>query len=240
MDDVRPSPSLAAQTLASAAGSGTARALVRTWWVGVGLLAALAYLSAISTDGVLAPVGGAAFLAGACVVGAVARNASAEAQREGSVRRGSLLRAAGFGAVVHGGMLGAMTVLGGSALLASLLVTAGAVLVVLLRPTTLTAMGVGQGSASPETPVATIARPQRTPSPHELSVPEIVGELHATAREVRVTTDPCRMEELAVRRGALLDSLAARDPQTLAALMDSNDASAQRRSTEGPDGPVPA
>lgn len=259
MDDLPRPPSLAAQALTSVAGSPLARVVVIMWWIGTSLLAALAYLASMSSDGVLAPAGGAAFLAGACVVAAVARNASAQAHVPGSVRRGSVLRAGWFGVTVHGGLLSAVTVMSESPLATASFVTGGAVLVVLLRPVTLVALGIEQDAAAPagdsdgdqpgsgvpagrSLPVGRVARAQRASgravAPRELSIPQIVGELHATAQEVRTSTDPSRVEALAIRRGALLDELAARDPQTLSALVEAP--STPGRTSEGPDGPVPA
>lgn len=238
MDDANRSPSLAAQTLASVAGSRMTRILVTAWWVIAGFMAAIAYLDSIASDGFLAPAGGAMFLAGACVVATVARNASAEAHRPGSVRRGSLLRAGGFGVVVHGGLLAGVSVFSQSALLAFLLIMVGAILVALTRPTTLSAMGIDEPAVDESARTPTTRGPRRAPAPHEMSVPQIVGELRASAAEVRRTTDPARMEALAIRRGDLLDALASRDPQTLAVLLD--ESSARNQASDGPDGPVPA
>lgn len=238
MDDARRPPSLAAQTLASVAASRGTRLLVVAWWVAAWFMAALAYLDAIAADGLLAPAGGALFLAGACVVAAVARNASAEAHRPGSVRRGSLLRAAGFGAVVHGGLLAAVSVFAQSAPLTFALVAGGAILVVLSRPTTLTALGLDDVAVETDGSLAVPRRASRTPGPRELSVPQIVGELRASAQEVRLATDPARIEALAIRRGDLLDALAERDPETLMALL--GESSTRPWATDGLDGPMPA
>lgn len=238
MDDANSSPSLAAQTLASVAGSRTTRILATAWWAIAGFMAAIAYLDSFASDGLLAPAGGAMFLAGACVVATVARNASAEAHRPGSVRRGSLLRSGGFGVVVHGALLATVTVFSQSALLAFVLVMSGAILVALTRPTTLAAMGVDESAVEESLRAPATRKPRRAPAPAEMSVPQIVGELRASAEEVRVTTDPARMEALAIRRGDLLDALAERDPQTLAVLLD--ESSAHNQASDGPDGPVPA
>lgn len=239
MDDAPRTPSLAAQTVASLAGSRLTSLATTVWWVAAGFVAVLAYLDSAAQDGLLAPAGGAAFLAGACVIAAVARNASAEAHESGSVRRGSLLRAAALGVIVHGGLLAAVTIFGQSPLGTVALTLGGAALVVMTRPTTLVAMGV---QAVPEASGAAEAprpqSPRRAQSPYELSIPQIVGELRSSAQEVRSTTDPSRKEALAVRRGELLDVLAQRDPETLMSLVD--DASVRPRVGEGPDGPVPA
>jgi hypothetical protein len=235
MDDAPRTPSPGSQLLATLAAARLTRLATRVWWVGASLLAALAYLDAVSRSGVPAPLAGAVFLAGTCVVATVARNATAEAVRPGSVRPGSLARAAGLGAVVHGGLLAAVTVFAQSALTTIVFVLAGAVLVALTRPTTLVAMGVESGDVD-EAEVRD--RTRRPCAPAELSVPAIVGELRATADEVRATTDPVRKATLAQRRGELLDALAQRDPETLAALM--HDSSVRPRVGEGPDGPVPA
>jgi hypothetical protein len=235
MDDAPRTPSLPAQALASLAGSRLTSLATTLWWVAASFVALLAYLDSAAQDGLLAPAGGAAFLAGACVVAAVARNASADAHEPGSVRRGSLLRAASLGVIVHGGLLGAVTIFGQSSLGTVALVLGGAALVVVTRPTTLVAMGV---QAAPAASGALDASPRRAQSPHELSIPQIVGELRSTAHEVRSATDPSRKEEIAVRRGELLDVLAQRDPETLMSLVD--DASVRPRAGEGPDGPVPA
>lgn len=200
--------------------------LVAAWWVGAGLVAALAYLDATWAGGITAPLGGALFIAGLCVVMTVARNASAEARRPGSVRRGSLARAGAFGVVVHGGLLSTVTVFSESPEGVFMLVVGGAWFVAAMRPTTLVALG------------ADIDRPEGPEPVAALSVPEMVGELQATAAQVRETADPVRKAELAERRGVLLEMLAERDPDALMVLMD--ESSVRPRASEGPDGPVPA
>lgn len=235
MDDAPRTPSLGSQLLASVASSRLTHLATALWWVGASLVAALAYVDAVSRNGTAAPLAGALFLAGACVIAAVGRNASAEARKPGSVRRGSLARAAGLGVVVHGGLLAAVTVFGQSPLGTVFFILAGAVLVALTRPTTLVAMGVEPHEIDEAPPRE---RPRRPSAPSEMSVPQIVGELRSTADDVRTTTDPTRKAALAERRGDLLDSLAQRDPDTLATLVD--DSSVRPRSAEGPDGPVPA
>lgn len=212
--------------LAALATSTVTRMLATTWWVLTGSMAALAYLSAITSDGVMAPLGGAVFLAGLTVVATVARNASAEAQRPGSVRRGSLLRAALLGVVVHGGLLSAVTLFSGSAFVAGLLVVAGGLLVAVTKPTTLVALGLD------------LENVQTVPQVPTLSTPQIIGELRATADEVRTTGDPARRTELAERRGELIAMLADRDPEALALLLD--DSTVHPSRSDGPDGPVPA
>jgi energy-converting hydrogenase Eha subunit C len=220
--------------LATVAAARITELATRAWWLVVGGLAAWAYLDAAMVSGVAASLGGAIFMAGLCMVAAVARNASAEARVPGSVRRGSILRAAGFGGVAHGGLLGAVTVLVDSGFISTVAVILGALLVALTRPTTLVALGA-------DTPL-----PPRvdTPRSRQRSVPELVGALRASAATVRDETDPIRKAELAERRGLLLAELAERDPEALMLLMD--DAGVRpsvhehRDGREGPDGPVPA
>jgi len=234
MDDAPRTSSLGSQLMASVAASRLTHVATRVWWVGAGLVAALAYLDAVSRSGVAAPLAGALFMAGTCVVAAVARNATAEASMPGSVRPGSLARAAGLGALVHGGLLAAVTGFASSAVTSVLFVLAGAALVALTRPTTLVAMGV---ESQPADEARVRDRSGRPLAPAELSVPAIVGELRATADEVRTTLDPVRKATLAQRRAELLDALAQRDPETLAALID--EPSVRPRAGEGPDDPVP-
>ena len=222
MDDASqppPTPSL----LATVAAARTTHLLTRGWWVGVGALAAWAYLAVAIEAGVAAPVGGALFMAGLCMVATVARNASAEAREPGSVRRGSIMRAAGFGVVAHGGLLGAVTVLGGSGFVSTLVVLFGGMLVASTRPTTLVALGA-------DTPV-----PPRAETPKRRSVPQIVGELQASTARVRNETDPVRKADLAERRGVLLSELAERDPEALMLLLD--DPGLRPSAHEGRDGP---
>lgn len=227
MDDASqppPTPSL----LATVAAARVTHLLNRAWWLGVGALAVWAYLAAAMDSGVAALFGGALFMAGLCMVAAVARNASAEAREPGSVRRGSVLRAAGFGVVAHGGLLGAVTVLVGTGFLSTLAVLVGGLLVVFTRPTTLVALGA-------DTPL-----PPRPSTPKRRSVPEIVGELRASAARVRDETDPVRKAELAERRGVMLAELAERDPEALMLLLDDpgvRPSAHDRR--DGPEGPIP-
>lgn len=221
-----PGPSL----LTALARSRVTRVLTTAWWVGVGMMAALAYLTTMTSDGLVAPLGGAMFMAGLAVVAAVARNASAEAAQPGSVRRGSLLRAAGLGAIAHGGLLAAAVLFQGSAIITGLLVVAGAGLVAVTRPTTLVALG------SPMPAEAPAADGER------LSTPQIVSELQSTAVEVRTTADPQRRLELAERRGELLAVLAERDPESLMMLVEDlgqlDEESVRPSRPEGPDGPA--
>lgn len=226
MDAAETPPSPASALLATIGQSRVTRVLSRVWWVGAGSVAALAYLSVASDGGVMAPVGGTLFIAGLMVVAAVARNASAEAHQPGSVRRGSLLRAAALGVVVHGGLLAAVTVFGSSPLATAGFVMGGAVLVALTRPTTLVALGA-------TTPLSTGPAPVRV-----LSVPQLVAELRSTAEQVRATTDPVEKAALAERRGVLLEMLVARDPNAVSLLLD--DGSVRPAPGEGPDGPLPA
>lgn len=214
------------QVLGILATSTVTRTLTTTWWVLTGGMAALAYLTSITSDGLVAPLGGAIFMAGLTVVAAVARNASAEARRPGSVQRGSLMRAALLGVVVHGGLLSSVTLFSGSSFLAGLLVVAGGLLVAVTKPVTLVALGVDPAPTRPVSSTATLATPQ------------IIGELRATADEVRSTANPARRAELAERRGELIAILADRDPEALALLLD--DSSVRPSGSDGPDGPVPA
>ena len=227
MDDASPPPPTPS-LLATVAAARITHVLNRAWWLSVGALAVWAYLAAAMESGVAASFGGALFMAGLCMVAAVARNASAEAREPGSVRRGSVLRAAGFGVVVHGGLLGAVTVLVGTGVLSTLAVLVGGLLVVFTRPTTLVALGA-------ETPL-----PPRSITPKRRSVPEIVGELQASAAQVRDETDPVRKAEMAERRGAMLAELAERDPEALMLLLDGPVVrpSAHDR-PDGPEGPLP-
>lgn len=226
MDAAETPPSPASALLATVGRSSVTRVLERVWWVGAGSVAALAYLGVASEGGVMAPVGGALFISGLFVIAAVARNASAEAHQPGSVRRGSLLRAAALGVVVHGGLLAAVTILSTSPLATAAFVMGGAFLVALTRPTTLVALG------------ATTPMPSRPAPARAFSVPELVAELRRTAEQVRVTTDPTEKAALAERRGVLIESLAERDPDALTLLLD--EGSARRTPGEGPDGPLPA
>lgn len=216
MDEPTLSPGSGAQMLAVIAVAPMTRVAARLWWVGVSLVAALAYLDAVSTAGLAAPVGGAVFIAGMCAIAVVARNASAEAHRAGSVQRGSLMRAAGFGVLVHGGLLAAVGVLAPSALITTVAVVVGGVLVALTRPTTLAALGIELAAASPATGTGmTSGRPA-----HSLSTPELVAALRESALEVRQTTDPTRKAELAELRGSMIAVLAERSPEALRMLLD--------------------
>lgn len=226
MDDAATPPSTASAVLASVGQARATRVLAGTWWVVTGLLALLAYGATAAEAGLVAPVGGALFVAGMCVVAVVARNASAEAREPGAVRRGSVLRAAMFGVILHGGLLAAVTVFASSPMAVVLWVTIGGTAVALTRPTTLLALG------------ATTPLPARTAGPEQLSVPEIVAELRASAEQVRAATDPAAKAALAERRGELIEMLAERDPAALTLLLD--DSSVRPNVGEGPDGPLPA
>lgn len=227
MDDASqppPTPSL----LATVAAARATHLLARGWWVGVGTLAAWAYLAAAMEAGVAASIGGALFLAGLCMVATVARNASAEAREPGSVRRGSIMRAAGFGVVAHGGLLGAVTVLSGSGFVSTVVVLLGGMLVASTRPTTLVALGA-------DMPV-----PPRPEAPKRRSVPQIVAELKASTARVRNETDPVRKADLAERRGVLLSELAERDPDALMLLLDDCGVHPSvHEKRDGPEGPLP-
>lgn len=225
MDDAAAPPSTGSAVLATIGRSPVTRVLTALWWVSAGLISLLAYLATASETGIVAPIGGALFIAGMCVIAAVARNASAEAREPGSVRRGSILRAVLFGVVLHGGLLAAVTILSSSPLATVAWVLAGGVLVVLTRPTTLVALG------------ATTPLPPRPPAADRMSVPQLVAELRSTADQVRATTDPATKSALAEKRGELIERLAERDPQALTLLMD--DTSVRRNAGEGPDGPLP-
>jgi hypothetical protein len=224
MDDAATPPSTSSALLASAGRARATRVLTGIWWVATGLLAMLAYAATAAEAGLVAPVGGALFIAGTCVVAVVARNASAEAREPGSVRRGSVLRAALFGVVLHGGLLAAVTVVASSPMATVLWVVVGGAVVALMRPTTLLALN------------ATTPLPARAPGPAQLSVPQIVAQLRSSAEQVRATTDPAAKAALAQRRGELIELLAERDPDALMLLLD--DSTVRPRSGEGPDGPV--
>ena len=226
MNDAPRNPSAGSHLLATVARSRAASTVVVAWWVVVGLVAALAYVDAVFRGGMAALIGGTAFIAGMCVVMTVARNASAEARRPGSVRRGSLARAAAFGAVVHGGLLSTVTVFAQSSGGVLALVVAGAWFVAVMRPTTLTALGVD------------VDRPRGPEPGTQRSVPELVGELQTTASQVRATSDPVLKAALAERRGVLIEMRAERDAEALMMLID--ESSVRPRASEGPDGPAPA
>ena len=226
MDDSATAPSTPSAVLASVGQARATRVLTGTWWVVTGLLALVAYGATAAEAGLIAPLGGALFVAGMCVVAVVARNASAEAREPGSVGRGSVLRAAIFGVVVHGGLLAAVTVFASSPMATVLWVMLGGVAVALTRPTTMLALG------------ATTPLPARAPGPQHLSVPQVLAELRATAQQVRATTDPEAKAALAERRGELIEMLAERDPDALSLLLD--DTTVRPSPGEGPDGPLPA
>jgi hypothetical protein len=236
MDAPETPPATPTAVLARVARAPATRAATAIWWVGTGGFAALAYLSAAAERGVGAPVGGTLFIVAMCMVAVVARNASAEAHLPGSVQRGSLLRAALFGVVLHGGLLAAVTILAGGAFVAAAWVTGGAALVALTRPSTLVALGAATAAAEASAPDGRSQDPGH-PSAGVLSVPAIIAELRATAEQVRETSDPVRKALLAERRGELLESLAERDPQAFASLLDEP---APRNAGESPDGPRPS
>jgi hypothetical protein len=181
------------------------RAVLRLWWLTVTTAAIVGYVGAIQASGMLAPAGGSVVVAGLVVVVTVARNASAEAVAPGSVRPGSLLRAAGFGLVGHGGLLVAASVPDGFAGPVAAWVLGGAVLVGLSRPATLAALG------------ATAAVEAR---PESMTTPEIVAELRVTAPIVRAATDPLVRAGLMARRGRLIEEIDARDPRVLRVLLE--------------------
>lgn len=226
----RPPPAVGPgrRALAAFAGSRLGRLATLGWLLTVGPMAALAYLTTIDTAGATGPVGGAVFVAGLCLVATVARNASAEAVREGSVRRGSLVRAALFGATAHGGLLAAATIFSESGFVVAVWVLVGAVPVVLTRPATLASLGVvvpadddaeHRADVLPGDPGDVLAG-DLAPSSDQMSTPQILGELREGAAAVRATLDPARKTALAERRRALIDALVARDPQLLALLLD--------------------
>ena len=187
-------------------GTGTrAAGLLRAaWWTTLLPTSFLAYAAAVGTSGAAAPVGGAVFLAGLAMVATVARNGSAEAVVAGSVRPGSLPRAAAFGVLLHGGLLAAAFVGGGMSTLLAGWVLLGGAFVVLSRPATQAALGVAVSG---------------DPHPHRMTTPEIVAALRLSAHEVRTTADPDRRAVLAAQRGELLEEVARRDPQLLHTLL---------------------
>jgi len=223
MDSDPDGPATGSRVLATVAAAPSTRLLTRAWWVSVGAMSAVAYLTATSASGVAAPLGSSVFLAGLFMIAAVARNASAETRSPGVVRRGSVLRAGLFGVVIHGGLLASVTLASGVATLALLWVVLGGALVALTRPVTLVALAA-------EAPL-----PPRAPSPSELSTPQLVSALRASAAQVRSTSDPARKAALAEQRGQLIATLADRDPSALALLLD--DSSEFPPPSDGPDGP---
>ncbi len=229
MDDAPRSPSVAAHVLAALAGSRLTRPAVTAWWVFMGVVTALAYLGTVSQAGAMALVAGALFVAGLVVVAVVARNASAEARRPGTVRRGSIVRAAALGVVVHGGLVAAATIFEQSALPMTFVTMLGAWLVAMTRPTTLAAMGI----EAPQ-PAADVGAPAPAVRPEAMSTPALVGALRASAAQVRATTDPTRKAELAAERGVMIEVLADRDPQALVLLLD--ESSVHPTLGDGPDG----
>jgi hypothetical protein len=182
-------------------------ALRRVWWVTTALAAVAGYAtSARTADAFFLSLVGAIFLVVVAAMGVVARNASAEAVQPGSVRRGSVLRATGFGLLLHGALLSLGWASGGALLAAVAWILLGGLVVALSRPTSTVALGVSSGPA-PAPPL-------------QRSTPELVAELRSTTDEVRSTTDPWRKAELAEQRGLLIDELQARDPLLLRALLD--------------------
>jgi hypothetical protein len=182
--------------------------VARAWWWTAVPASIAGYLSVLAAGHLWGTVGAAALAIAMLLMALVARNASAEAARPGSVRRGSLLRGAGFGLLALGAMLSLGWTSGGALLAAFVWVLLGAGAVALRRPTTRVALGLTE-----------VPPPVHVPS-RQASTPEIVAALRASATEVRHTRDPWRMAELAEQRGGLLDELQARDPQLLRALLD--------------------
>jgi hypothetical protein len=182
-------------------------ALRRVWWVTTVLAAVAGYgASARTADAFFLSFVGGVFLVVVAAMGVVARNASAEAVQHGSVRRGSVLRAIGFGLLLHGALLSLGWASGGALLAAVAWILLGGLVVALSRPTSMIALGVSPQPAAPP--------------PLQRSTPDLVAELRSTTDEVRSTTDPWRKAELADQRGLLIDELQTRDPQLLRALLD--------------------
>lgn len=207
------------------------RPAVTAWWVLMAVVTALAYLDAVSRAGAMALVAGALFVAGLVVVAVVARNASAEARRPGTVRRGSIARGAALGVVVHGGLVAAATVFAQSALVMTLVTMLGAWLVAVTRPTTLAALGIDVPQQASDAP-APVVRPEA------MSTPALVGALRVSAAQVRATTDPTRKAQLAAERGVMIEVLADRDPHALMLLLD--ESSVHPTLGDGPDGSATA
>jgi hypothetical protein len=181
--------------------------LRRVWWLTTILAAVAGYATAARTaDAFFLSLVGGIFLVVMAAMGVVARNASAEAVQPGSVRRGSVLRAVGFGLLLHGALLSLGWAAGGALLAAVAWILLGGLAVALSRPTSTVALGVSW-------------EPADAP-PLQRSTPDLVAELRATTDEVRATTDPWRKAELAEQRGVLIDELQARDAQLLRALLD--------------------
>jgi hypothetical protein len=181
--------------------------LRRAWWATTIVCAVAGYATTARTaDAFFLSLVGGIFLVVMATMGVVARNASAEAVQPGSVRRGSVLRAIGFGLLLHGALLSLGWASGGVLLAAVAWIVLGGLSVALSRPTSTIALGVSwEPAAAP---------------PLQRSTPELVAELRSTTGEVRSTTDPWRKAELAEQRGVLIDELQARDPQLLRALLD--------------------
>lgn len=193
------------------------RAVGRTWWWTLTPVAVLGYGAVAGQAGIVAPVGGLLFIAGMLVVATVARNGSAEAMRPGSVRPWSLLRAAWFGTLLHGGLLTAAAVGGGLAAPLVVWTLLGGALAVLTRPTTLAAFGIGDTPAEP--------------APGRMTTPEIVAELQASLPLLRSTTDAAAWTALVARRGLLVEQIEARDPMLLRVLLERHDVAVEP--TEG-------
>jgi len=206
-----PTPGAGLRAVAGLAASRPARVVAAAWLLTVGPMAALAYLTTVGSVGATGPVGGAVFITGLCLVATVARNASAEAARPGSVRRGSLLRAAAFGVTVHGGLLAAVSTFSDSAVVVAVWVVLGGALVVATRPATLASLGADAPPAAPAV---------ATQGPERMRTNEILSELRSGAARVRAASDPVVTAELAERRGVLIDELLARNPDAVNLLFD--------------------
>jgi hypothetical protein len=178
----------------------------RGWWLSASLGAVAGYGAAAAAGALPATLIGGSLLVVMALMGVVARNASAEAALPGSVRRGSLVRAAGFGLLLHGALLSLGWASGGVLLGAVAWYVLGACVVALSRPASVVALGVTVDPAPPP--------------PTSRSTPELVAALRASTHEVRTTGDPVRLAELAEQRGTLIDELQARDPQLMRALLD--------------------
>jgi hypothetical protein len=208
MDDAPPSMPQPPRWLAALVRARHLHLILRGWWVSAVLGAVAGYGAAASAGGLLVALVGGSLLVVVAVVGVLARNASAEAVQPGSVRRGSLLRAAGFGLLLHGALLSLGWASGGALLAALSWFVLGALVVGLSRPTSVLALGV------------TVEPAVAPPTSRSRSTAELVAALRASTHEVRTTVDPWRKAELAEQRGTLIDELQARDPQLLRALMD--------------------
>jgi hypothetical protein len=210
MDEHHPVIPAAPDWLARLATSRQLRLVRAAWWWTVVPASAAGYVATLSAGHLWGALGGAVFLAVMVLMGVVARNASAEAADRGSVRRGSLLRGLLFALLVFGAVLSLGWTSGGALLAALAWVLLGALAVALGRPTTMVALGIRAEQAPAAAPVA---------SPRAATA-QLVAALRATTDEVRSTRDPCRMAELSVERGLLIDELQARDPALLMALVD--------------------